>query len=194
MLSNVSLRTRRILLAQSLCGLLLAACGESYANSAISEVVSAAPVSEAHEAGPDQQTLEVGPPPFSEDIFPCTDCHDPELEVRGKKRELKFEHTDIELTHAEENRWCLDCHDGADRDMLHLANGDVIPFEESYRLCGQCHGDKLRDWRNGVHGRRVGFWNGAKSYLLCVNCHNAHSPQFPALEPEPAPFRPVRTP
>lgn len=147
----------------------------------------------AAESG-EPKALEVGPPPFSEDIFPCSDCHDPDLEVRDKRRELKFEHTEIVLHHAEENRWCLDCHNGPDRDLLHLANGETIPFEQSYRLCGQCHGDKYRDWRAGIHGRRVGYWNGAKSYLLCVNCHNAHSPKFGALEPKPAPIRPRRTP
>ena len=57
--------------------------------------------------------------------------------------------------------------------MLRLANGTLVPFEESYRLCGQCHGDKYRDWRAGVHGRRVGSWNGEKQYLLCVHCHDS---------------------
>ena len=65
-------------------------------------------------------------------------------------------HDDIVLQHDEEHRWCLDCHDAADRDLLHLASGERVPFEESYRLCGQCHGEKLRDWRAGVHGRRTG--------------------------------------
>ena len=46
--------------------------------------------------------------------------------------------------------------------MLHLASGERVPFDESYRLCGQCHGEKQRDWRAGVHGRRTGEWNGAQ--------------------------------
>ena len=52
-------------------------------------------------------------------------------------------HTDIVLKHDEEHRWCLDCHDADDRDLLHLASGERVPFDESYRLCGQCHGEKL---------------------------------------------------
>ena len=75
-------------------------------------------------------------------------------------------HDDIVLRHDEEHRWCLDCHDAANRDRLHLASGELVPFEELYRVCGQCHGEKYRDWRAGVHGRRIGEWNGTKGVLI----------------------------
>ena len=101
-------------------------------------------------------------------------------------------HTDIELKHDTEHRWCLDCHDAENRDQLHLASGEAVRFEESYRLCGQCHGEKYRDWRAGVHGRRVGQWNGPKQYLLCVHCHSPHQPRFKSMAPHPAPVRPRR--
>ena len=68
------------------------------------------------------------------------------------RRQLVDAHDDIVLRHDEEHRWCLDCHDAANRDRLHLASGELVPFEESYRLCGQCHGEKYRDWRAGLHG------------------------------------------
>ena len=136
------------------------------------------------------EKLETPPPPFSEGIYPCSNCHKL-IEPNRKRRTLEF-HTEIVLKHDEEHRWCLDCHDANDRDVLHLANGDKLPFEESYLLCGQCHGEKLRDWRVGVHGRRVGNWNGQKQYLLCVNCHWPHEPRFKPLEPKPAPKRPTR--
>jgi len=108
------------------------------------------------------------------------------------RRELTAMHTDIVLKHDETHRWCLDCHDADNRDVLHLASGELVPFDESYRLCGQCHGEKYRDWRAGVHGRRTGNWNGAKTYLLCVNCHSPHQPRFHALAPKPAPRPPNR--
>ena len=73
---------------------------------------------------------------------------------------------------------------------LVIANGTLIGFDESYRLCGQCHGTIFRDWRQGIHGQRRGFWNGAKSYLLCAHCHDPHAPEFAALEPLPPPVRP----
>jgi len=145
-------------------------------------------------ADPDQ-AFEVPPPPLSEGSFPCSDCHDPDmLPANPVRRQLRVAHQDIELRHDEQHRWCLDCHDAEDRDQLHLASGELVPFEQSYRLCGQCHGDKYRDWRAGVHGRRTGSWNGEKTYLLCVACHDSHQPAFKPLRPMPAPTRPVRTP
>jgi hypothetical protein len=142
---------------------------------------------EAREALPVQR-LEVPPPPFSEGIYPCSTCH-ADLPADRTRRELGM-HAEIELKHDEEHRWCLDCHNAADRDSLHLASGELVPFEESYRLCGQCHGDKYRDWRAGVHGRRIGEWNGQKSYLLCAHCHDPHQPRFKPLQPMPPPARP----
>ncbi len=151
--------------------------------------------------------VEAKPPPFSEGIYPCSQCH-AEQKDRAR-RELGFhEEQQSVFDHDAEHRWCLDCHDFENRDVLRLASGETVPFTESYRLCGQCHGDKYRDWRAGVHGKRVGRWDGAKTYFLCVNCHNPHSPGFkgvkeivvegrptvaPTLErirPEPRPPRP----
>lgn len=128
-------------------------------------------------------------PPFSEGIFPCSQCHG-EMEPNPERRPLEAMHSDIVLRHDEEHRWCLDCHDMKDRDHLRLASGSLVPFTESYRLCGQCHGTQFRDWRTGIHGKRTGFWSGPKRYLLCVNCHNPHSPHFAPLKPLPPPIRP----
>lgn len=137
--------------------------------------------------------VEVPPPPFSDGVFPCTECHvEKDLPTNRTRRTLVDDHVDIMLKHDEEQRWCLDCHDATNRDRLHLASGELVPFEESYRLCGQCHGEKYRDWRAGVHGRRIGQWNGAKEYLLCVHCHSPHQPRFKSLAPKPAPLRPVK--
>jgi hypothetical protein len=140
-----------------------------------------------------EERVEVPPPPFTDGIFPCSSCHK-DLKVNRTRRTLIDMHTDIDLTHDAEHRWCLDCHDANDRDHLHLASGELVSFDESYRLCGQCHGEKFRDWRAGVHGRRTGEWNGHKKYLLCANCHNPHQPHFKPIEPKPAPVRPSRPP
>jgi hypothetical protein len=138
-----------------------------------------------------QQDLQVPPPPFTEGLFPCSTCHDGKtLKPNPVRRDLKDMHSDILLKHGPASRWCTDCHDLRDRDRLHLANGERIEFTVSYELCGQCHGEKLRDWQAGVHGKRTGSWNGAKQYLLCVNCHNPHSPHFQPLKPMPPPVRP----
>lgn len=128
-------------------------------------------------------------PPFSEGIFPCMECH-AGIPPNPERRALEGMHDDIALHHDEEHRWCLDCHDVNDRDQLRLASGALVPFTESYRLCGQCHGTQYRDWRAGIHGKRTGYWNGSKRYLLCVHCHSPHSPRFAALQPLPPPVRP----
>ena len=129
-------------------------------------------------------------PPLTEGIFPCNDCHS-DIEPNPTRRQLIDMHDDIDamFDHDSDNRWCLDCHDFNNRDSLKLASGMRIGFDESYKLCGQCHGDKLRDWKVGVHGKRTGDWNGEKQYLLCVHCHNPHSPKFEPMIPMPPPFR-----
>ena len=127
-------------------------------------------------------------PPFSDGIYPCSQCHNADLPPNRKHRNLQMAHKDIVLNHA--GLWCLDCHDADNRDVLRSASGEVIKFEESYGLCGQCHGERLRDWKAGVHGKRTGQWNGNKEYRLCVNCHSPHSPRYPATEPMPPPVKP----
>ena len=147
---------------------------------------------EVENAGPsgDDATFRVPPPSLAyEDFFPCSDCHD-EMEVNLERRQLEEMHDDIELDHGPNDRWCFDCHNPDDRDSLRLANGTLIGFDESYRLCGQCHGTIFRDWREGIHGRREGYWNGAKSYQLCAHCHNPHAPRFQPIAPLPPPVRP----
>ncbi len=126
---------------------------------------------------------------FSSDYFPCNDCHS-ELEPNTQRRELVEMHDDIIFDHDSENRWCLACHNTIDRDSLILAGGKLLGFNESYKLCGQCHGPKIRDWKLGIHGKRTGEWNGQKQYLLCVHCHDPHSPKIKSLKPMPPPRRP----
>jgi hypothetical protein len=134
--------------------------------------------------------IAVAPPPFTEGIFPCSNCHN-DIEPNPHKRKLVDMHDSISaiFNHDSANRWCLDCHDLKNRDYLRLASGTLISFDESYKLCGQCHGEKLRDWKAGVHGKRTGYWNGKKQYLLCVNCHSPHSPHFKPIKPLPPPVR-----
>lgn len=132
----------------------------------------------------------VPPPPLSEGIFPCSDCH-ADQETNPNRRELTEMHEDIKIiNHAEDQRWCLDCHNPDDRDYLRLASGKLVSFEESYLLCGQCHGTIFRDWKAGIHGRRTGDWNGKKLYRLCVHCHNPHQPRFKPIAPKPPPVKP----
>ncbi|MHC4597706.1 MAG: hypothetical protein ACYS47_01750 [Planctomycetota bacterium] len=141
------------------------------------------------ESGEAKHIFDVPLPPFSEDIFPCTECHPAgdEDDVDPEPREFDDDHSDIVLSHGEKPGWCYMCHSPENRDALKLADGTQVPFTESYRLCGQCHGTEYRDWRAGVHGRRMGRWDGHKRYLLCAHCHNPHAPAFKPLKPLPPP-------
>jgi hypothetical protein len=104
-----------------------------------------------------------------------------------------------EFQHGRGRIWCLDCHHTTQRNKLVDNFGDPIDFDQSHLLCGKCHGDKLRDWRDGIHGKRIGEWasNGKKRWFLCVECHNPHNVQqgernrgFAQLQPEPPPQLP----
>jgi len=136
-------------------------------------------------------------PPLPKTITPCRACHGPEKDfpVNFRRRENLLVHTNIRLNHGGIRLWCLDCHHPENRNyLLPLSDGKNISFEQSYLLCGKCHGTIYRDWRYGIHGKRTGFWNGAKSYYLCVTCHDPHNPRFKPLVPMPAPKKPWTPP
>ena len=126
------------------------------------------------------------PSAVSQENFPCSRCHNFRAADRTK-RKLKEYHSNIELKHAEDQRWCYDCHEG---DRLRLQNGRLIAFTESYVLCGQCHGTIYRDWKAGIHGKRSGEWDGDKLYRVCANCHDPHKPRFSSIEPKKPPMKP----
>lgn len=140
---------------------------------------------------PDSQATLLPPPAMDDEYLPCSDCHEDEptdLTVR----ELEDEHEDLTLAHGD--NWCFDCHAVSDRDRLQLANLSTVAFDESWKLCTQCHGAKLADWRAGVHGKRMGHWRGSKEYWNCVACHDPHSPRFEPIEPKPPPQPPQPNP
>ena len=104
-----------------------------------------------------------------------------------------------DLQHGRGRIWCLDCHHTTKRDKLVDHFGDPISFDQPQLLCGKCHGDKLRDWRDGIHGKRIGEFasDGKKRWFTCTECHNPHNVQdgernrgFIQLQPEPPPQLP----
>jgi hypothetical protein len=101
--------------------------------------------------------------------------------------------------HGRGRIWCLDCHHMTKRNMLSDHFGDPISFDQPQLLCGKCHGDKLRDWRDGIHGKRIGDFTsgGKKRWFTCTECHNPHNVQdgarnkgFIQLQPETPPQLP----
>ena len=122
-------------------------------------------------------------------LYPCMDCHADEVN-NPTPRGLTDMHDDILLQHGPASRWCLDCHNLNDRDRLKLASGETIAFGDSSRLCGQCHGFQLRDWKVGVHGKVTGNMFGTRVFRTCVDCHDPHRPQVKPRTPKPAPVKP----
>ncbi len=120
--------------------------------------------------------------------FPCSRCH-AGLAANPTERKLTEFHTQKVANHGTQGGWCYRCHTKDNIDRLHLADGTLIGFDEAYELCGSCHGDKLRDWKAGIHGLTTGFWLGDRLRRSCPNCHDPHSPLFALMTPERAPAR-----
>ncbi len=142
--------------------------------------------------------------------FPCTKCHDNKF-VDTRVRELTEEHENLTFEHGGGRFWCYDaCHKGTDIDNLVSIRGNRISYDESYKVCGQCHYQRL-DWFFGGHGKRqgawedqreipatadelkvedrsqIGRWGGERVILNCTECHDAHSPAIKPFEPSPPP-------
>ncbi|MBE9516442.1 MAG: hypothetical protein IME93_05640 [Proteobacteria bacterium] len=125
--------------------------------------------------------------------------------VKNKNpRKLAMMHLDLvpdslNLQHGRGEIWCLDCHSAKKRNVFIDHFGKEISFDQPQKLCGKCHGQVYRDWREGIHGKRIGEWasNGKKRWFTCTECHNPHdvvqgarNSGFKQLAPEPAPILP----
>jgi len=146
------------------------------------------------------------------EFFPCADCHE-DQEPNPKVRKLKDEHTSLDFQHGGGRFWCYDaCHNKKDMNHLVSLHGEPIGYDEAYKLCGQCHFQRQKDWFFGGHGKRagtfakpreipvdhskidfskrgkIGTWKSTKRVLTnCPACHNAHSPSIKPYKPSPPP-------
>ncbi|RLB55466.1 MAG: hypothetical protein DRJ42_06165 [Deltaproteobacteria bacterium] len=108
--------------------------------------------------------------------YPCVEqCH-VDREADATPRRLTELHTDIELDHAEVMSFCDTCHYLENIDEFQLIDGTRVPFDESHRVCGQCHGEKTRDWSLGIHGIYTGSWQTTAHRRSCTACHDPHAP------------------
>lgn len=105
----------------------------------------------------------------------------------------------MNLQHGRGAIWCLDCHSATTRNKFIGHNNELFDFDQPQKLCGKCHGQIYRDWREGIHGKRIGEWasTGKKRWFVCTECHNPHDIQqgkrnsgFAKIIPEPAPRLP----
>lgn len=126
--------------------------------------------------------------------FPCMKCH---INIKNDAAQfpLKTPHNNMTFKHNGENiKSCFLCHDKLDRNKLILISGEKISFNQSFKQCAQCHGEKKRDWDKGIHGKQVGSWNGDKYKESCTNCHNPHAPKFKKMMADPGPKHPRNQP
>jgi len=56
------------------------------------------PLTADEQKGAREELIQVPPPPFSEDIFPCSECHG-DMEPNPERRMLEDMHDDIILKH-----------------------------------------------------------------------------------------------
>jgi hypothetical protein len=116
--------------------------------------------------------------------YECVECHawqrrDPE------PRRFIGEHVAMNLEHGSVVT-CFTCHHPTEYSALTMPSGEVIPFNDHIKLCAGCHGPIYKDWRNGAHGRREGYWDresGPVSRTDCIICHDPHQPAFKPIAP-----------
>lgn len=112
--------------------------------------------------------------------FACSSCHDKPLPDRPAGQEKsQLMHVDINIHHAsKETMDCRTCHNAEDMDTLKLNNKGKVGFNNSYKLCMQCHFQQGKDWIGGAHGKRLASWRGKRVIMNCTECHNPHDPSF----------------
>ena len=129
----------------------------------------------------------------------CKTCHNGQsvpYPKDTKPRQIMM-HQDVvenslQLMHGRGAIWCLDCHSATNRNRLRDRRGNEVTFNQPQRLCGSCHGELYIDWREGIHGKRIGDWKsgGKKRWWVCTECHNPHTVQmvrFNPINPEAPP-------
>ncbi|MEN8177488.1 MAG: cytochrome C [Pseudomonadota bacterium] len=121
-------------------------------------------------------------------FYPCSQCHK-FWKTNPVPHKLAPVHR-VGLNHGQNRFWCLTCHDADNRDLLRTEQDGKVGFNKSWRVCGQCHANRQRDWYFGAHGKRANDWSEAPKRYNCTHCHDPHFPPFEQKKPQPKP--PVR--
>ncbi|HPM31332.1 MAG TPA: cytochrome c3 family protein [Chryseolinea sp.] len=118
--------------------------------------------------------------------FPCTNCHSKPIDqlALGRKENEKKAHWDIKIIHGNTDVMnCSTCHTDSNLNELTSLTGTPIVFNQSFKLCSQCHSTQYKDWVGGSHGKRLNGWAPPRTINTCVNCHNPHQPAFESRWP-----------
>lgn len=79
---------------------------------------------------------------------------------------------------------CYACHNPDDADMLRMADGSSLAYQDVMTLCSQCHGTQATAYAHGAHGGMNGSWDlsrGPQTKNNCVDCHDPHAPSYPKM-------------
>ena len=119
----------------------------------------------------------------------CHNCHLKKYKFFiPEVKEDRREHSHISLQHGNLNISCNHCHDANNSNYLRAAT-----FENSSPVCDRCHSERLKEWREGFHGKRQGGWNVSEVIQWhCIDCHDPHAVRFKKMEAKPKPLRPKR--
>ncbi len=119
-------------------------------------------------------------------LVSCSTCHAtraPNVRLRSSTGLVEF-HQGLDYRHGDLS--CLSCHHAENYDTLRRADGSAVAFPEATLLCAQCHGTQYRDYLNGAHGGMTGHWDlgaGSRQRNICLDCHDAHAPAYPRVQP-----------
>ena len=130
--------------------------------------------------------------------YPCSTCHETigaaqsveQVDATAAPRSTggyAAGHHGLHFQHFAAIEQCGVCHDPTDMDGLRLLDGTHTSFDAAEGVCGQCHGEKLRDFEIGAHGKLMGGFRGVKYRYVCTDCHDPHAPRRPKVTALPAP-------
>ena len=125
-------------------------------------------------------------------IYNCIDCHK-DFKTRTTPRQLVSDHRNLQYEHIKGNKWCFSCHheDLDKRNRVYLPKGIYRGPQDMKTLCGQCHGEKTREWEMNIHGKVTGSWKTygqvKREKKSCESCHSPHHPRSYKVKPEPGP-------
>lgn len=122
----------------------------------------------------------------------CQLCHmRKSLSFMPAKHETQIEHKGYSLKHSRIEMSCNSCHDANRSNLLKTSERYPATWSHSSPVCQSCHAVVFRDWSQGIHGKRVGKWNGNRVQNHCIDCHNPHSVKYIPTPARPAPVRPA---
>jgi hypothetical protein len=124
------------------------------------------------------------------EVSQCLNCHlKKSNQFINPKMKPQRNHEEKTLRHGKGEVACGACHDRNASNQLRTSPENPASFAFSSPVCMQCHVDIFRDWRDGIHGKRIGGWNLPKEQYQCIDCHDPHAVSFKKMQADPPPYK-----